>query len=187
MCPSKVQQRFAPLHLVTVQQRPESMTKWGPLGTSASGDMPTVSPGGVSHGQTSQGGREGVNYEVSCDWRFQPHQYLANARGTWLKLAGASFRENTDQRAVCHCVIKIRHEGHRGPTVSSLRGPCTSPKRTFLTIFCHIANKRHISHAILAADKICYITQSTACSYLVLQSCSVFWGPDLAFQRRTCF
>ena len=44
----------------------------------ASGPMPTVSPGGLSHGQTacepaSQGVRGRViKYEVSWDWRFQP-------------------------------------------------------------------------------------------------------------------
>ena len=46
------------------------------------GDMATASPGGLNHGQTacepvSRGGG-GVNYEVSCDWRFQPPQ-LAEA------------------------------------------------------------------------------------------------------------
>ena len=42
---------------------------------TAAGDMPTVSPGGLSHGQTACAASRGggvVKYEVSCDWRFQP-------------------------------------------------------------------------------------------------------------------
>ena len=46
---------------------------------AASGDMPTVSPGGIEPRPnclwTSQGGR--VHHEVSCDWRLQPPHYLA--------------------------------------------------------------------------------------------------------------
>ena len=35
------------------------------------------------HGQTAcEPARGVVNYQVSCDWRFQPSQYLAKARGT---------------------------------------------------------------------------------------------------------
>ena len=45
-------------------------------------------PGGLSHSQAAcepasrGGGGSYSKYEVSCDWRFEPHQCLAKARGT---------------------------------------------------------------------------------------------------------
>ena len=46
--------------------QPVATCRWCPQGRS-------------SHGQ---GGGGEVNYEVSCDWRFQPPKYIAKARGT---------------------------------------------------------------------------------------------------------
>ena len=43
----------------------------------ATAKLPVNQPGGEGGGSYRV-----VNYEVSCDWRFQPPQYLAKARGT---------------------------------------------------------------------------------------------------------
>ena len=59
---------------------------------AASGDMPTVSPERLSHGQTAfePASRGGIaKYEVSCNWRFQPPNTLIKQEG--LQLAEASF------------------------------------------------------------------------------------------------
>ena len=65
---------------------------------AAGGDMPTASPGGLSHGQTawepaSRGGGGVVKYEaqLSFDWRFQPPNTSLKQEG--LQLAEASFRD----------------------------------------------------------------------------------------------
>ena len=59
------------------------------------GNMPTVSPGGLSHRQNVQNGTGLVNCEVSRDWRFQPP--LLKQEG--LQLAEASFRDMAEKNS----------------------------------------------------------------------------------------
>ena len=79
------------------------------------------------------GGRKrGVNYEVSCDWRFQPPQNLAKARGS---SAEANLRGKSDvmepRCTALHrryvwlhgCIVFVSSQTH-GAVLSGCRSSC---------------------------------------------------------------